>query len=352
MQEIVALCLRSRVLVLAFVAVIAVIGARNMLSLPIDAVPDITNVQVQVLTQSPALGPVDVERMITFPVESSMSGLPGVTQIRSVSRFGLSAVTVVFDEGTDLLRARQLVFERLAQARDRLPPGVSPDLGPMSTGLGEIYQFEVRSDRMCAPGEADTDRCHTAMELRSLLDWFIAYELRAVPGVVEVNAFGGELKTYEVEVMPERLRAAGVSLHELFEALERNNATAGGGYLTRAGEQLVVRGEGRIQSLDEIGDVLVGTRAEGVPLRVRDVARVHLAPMIRQGAVTRDGRGEAVTGIVMMLVGANGRTVVEAVKDRVRRLGPSLPPGVRIEAFYDRSELVNRTIRTVAKNLA
>ena len=352
MKQIVELCLRWRVLVLAFVVLVAVVGVRNMLALPIDAVPDITNVQVQVLTQSPALGPVDVERMITFPVESSMSGLPGVTQIRSVSRFGLSAVTVVFDEGTDLLRARQLVFERLAQARDRLPPGVSPDLGPMSTGLGEIYQFEVRSDRMCAPGEADTDRCHTAMELRSLLDWFIAYELRAVPGVVEVNAFGGELKTYEVEVMPERLRAAGVSLHELFEALERNNATAGGGYLTRAGEQLVVRGEGRIQSLDEIGDVLVGTRAEGVPLRVRDVARVHLAPMIRQGAVTRDGRGEAVTGIVMMLVGANGRTVVEAVKDRVRRLGPSLPPGVRIEAFYDRSELVNRTIRTVAKNLA
>jgi heavy metal efflux system protein len=352
MKEVVALCLRWRVLVLAFVLLVAVIGVRNMLALPIDAVPDITNVQVQVLTKAPALGPVDVERMISFPVESSMSGLPGVTEIRSVSRFGVSAVTVVFEEGTDLLRARQLVFERLAQARDRLPPGSSPDLGPMSTGLGEIYQFEVRSDRMCAPGQPDTERCHTPMELRSLLDWFIAFELRSVPGVVEVNAMGGELKTYEVEVLPERLRAAGLSLNELFEALERNNATAGGGYLTRSGEQLLVRGEGRIQSLDEIGDVLIKTRAEGVPLRVRDVARVHFAPVIRQGAATRDGRGEVVTGTVMMLVGANGRTVVGDVKAKVRQIAPSLPAGVRIDAFYDRAELVNRTIRTVAKNLA
>lgn len=352
MRAIVALCLRSRVLVFAFVALVAVLGARNMLSLPIDAVPDVTNVQVQVLTRAPALGPVDVERMITFPVESSMSGMPGVTQIRSISRFGISAVTVVFEEGTDLLRARQLVFERLAQARDRLPPGISPDLGPMSTGLGEIFQFEVRTDRPCAPGEADTDRCHTPMELRSLLDWFIAFELRAVPGVVEVNAIGGALKTYEVEVLPERLRAAGLSLNELFTALERNNATAGGGYLVRSGEQLLVRGEGRIQSLDEVGDVLIRTRAEGVPLRVRDVARVHIAPMIRQGAATRDGRGEAVTGTVMMMVGANGRAVVEDVKARVRQITPSLPAGVRIDVFYDRAELVNRTIHTVAKNLA
>ncbi len=352
MKWIVDFCLRWRLLVFAFVAVVAVIGVRNMLSLPIDAVPDITNVQVQVLTKAPALGPIDVERMITFPIESSMSGLPGVTQIRSVSRFGLSAVTVVFEEGTDLLRARQLVFERLAQARDRLPPSVSPDLGPMSTGLGEIFQFEVRSDRMCARGQPDTERCHTPMELRSLLDWFIAFELRAVPGVVEVNAMGGELKTYEVEVLPERLRAVGVSLNDLFEALERNNATAGGGYLTRSGEQLLVRGEGRIQSLDEVGDVLITTRAEGVPLRVRDVARVHLAPMIRQGAATRDGRGEAVTGTVMMLVGANGREVVENVKARVHQVSPSLPEGVRIDVFYDRAELVNRTIHTVAKNLA
>jgi hypothetical protein len=319
MKKILEFCLQWRVLVFAFVVLVTLVGVRSALALPIDAVPDITNVQVQVLTQAPSLGPVDVEQRITFPVESAMSGLPGLTEVRSVSRFGLSAVTVVFEEDMDLLRARQLISERLIQARERLPPGVSPELGPLSTGLGEIFQFEVRSDRMCAPGQPDTEACHTPMELRSTLDWFVAFQLRSVPGVVEVNSFGGELKTYEVEVLPDRLRALGVSLNDLFEALERNNGTAGGGYLVRAGEQLLVRGEGRIQSLDEIGDVLIETRADGVPVRVRDVARVHFAPLIRQGAVTRDGRGEVVTGIVMMLVGANGREVVEDVKARIQR---------------------------------
>lgn len=352
MKRLLEFCLQWRPLVFAFVLIVSAVGVRSALQLPIDAVPDITNVQVQVLTNVPALGPVDVERTITFPVESSVSGLPGVTQIRSVSRFGLSAVTIVFEEDTDLLRARQLISERLTQARERMPPGVSPELGPLSTGLGEIFQFEVRADRMCGADEPDTEQCFTPMELRTTLDWFIAYELRAVPGVVEVNAFGGELKTYEIEVLPDRLRALEVSLNQLFEAVEANNATAGGGYLLRSGEQLLVRGEGRIQSIDEIGDVLIETRAEGVPVRVRDVARVHLAPMIRQGAVTRDGRGEVVTGIVMMLVGANGREVVENVKAKISQLSSSLPPGVRIEPFYDRADLVNRTIRTVAKNLA
>jgi cobalt-zinc-cadmium resistance protein CzcA len=351
MKKVLELCLRWRLLVLALVMIVTVVGVRSARDLPIDAVPDITNVQVQVLTNVPALGPVDVERNITFPIESSMSGLPGVEQIRSVSRFGLSAVTIVFEEGTDLLRARQLISERLTQARERLPVDASPALGPLSTGLGEVYQFELRAETRCSAGEVDTEQCYTAMELRSVLDWFVAYELRSVPGVVEVNSFGGELKTYEVEVLPDRLRALEVSLNELFEALESNNATAGGGYLVRSGEQLLVRGEGRIQSLDEIGDVLIETRQDGVPVRVRDVARVRLAPLIRQGAVTRDGRGEVVTGIVMMLVGANGREVVKDVKAKIAGIEPSLPPGVRIEAFYDRSDLVNRTIRTVATNL-
>ncbi|MCK6550420.1 CusA/CzcA family heavy metal efflux RND transporter [Myxococcota bacterium] len=352
MKKLLELCLRWRLLVFTFVALVAALGIESATKLPIDAVPDVTNVQVQVLTNAPALGPIDVERTITFPVESAMSGLPGVEQIRSVSRFGLSAVTVVFEEGTDLLRARQLVSERLGGARDELPAGVAPELGPLSSGLGEILQFELATDRPCAPGAPDTEACHSAMELRSILDWFLAFELRSVPGVVEVNAFGGELKTYEVEVLPERLRALEVSLNQLFDALQRNNATAGGGYLVRSGEQLVVRGEGRIQSLDEIGDVLIETREDGVPVRVRDVARVHLAPLLRQGAVTRDGRGEIVTGIVMMLVGANGREVVERVSSKLETLRSALPEGVRIDVFYDRAQLVNRTIRTVATNLA
>jgi len=270
MKKLLELCLKWRLLVFAFVVIVAAVGVRSAQQLPIDAVPDITNVQVQVLTNVPALGPVDVERTITFPVESSMSGLPGVEEIRSVSRFGLSAVTIVFEEGTDLLRARQLISERLVQARERLPTGASPELGPLSSGLGEIFQFEVRADNMCATGQPDTEQCYTPMELRSVLDWFVAYELRSVPGVVEVNSFGGELKTYEVEVLPDRLRALDVSLNDLFEAIERNNATAGGGYLVRSGEQLLVRGEGRIQSLDEIGDVLIETREDGVPVRVRE----------------------------------------------------------------------------------
>ena len=352
MKKLLEICLKWRLLVFAFVIIVTTVGVRSATQLPIDAVPDITNVQVQVLTNVPALGPVDVERTITFPIESAMSGLPDIEEIRSVSRFGLSAVTVVFKEGTDLLRARQLISERLVQARERLPQGASPELGPLSSGLGEIFQFEVRAERMCEVGAPDTDECYTPMELRSLLDWFIAYELRSVPGVVEVNSFGGELKTYEIEVLPSRLRALRVSLNDLFEAVERNNATAGGGYLVRSGEQLLVRGEGRIQSLEEIGDVLIETREDGVPVRVRDVARVHLAPLIRQGAVTRDGRGEVVTGIVMMLIGANGREVVEDVKAKIEQIGGSLPPGVRIEAFYDRAELVDRTIKTVATNLA
>jgi cobalt-zinc-cadmium resistance protein CzcA len=352
MKKLIELCLQWRLLVFAFVLIVAAVGVRSAGQLPIDAVPDITNVQVQVLTNAPSLGPIDVERTITFPVESSMSGLPGVEEIRSVSRFGLSAVTVVFEEGTDLLRARQLISERLTQAREDLPGEASPELGPLSTGLGEIFQFELHADNPCAEGQPDTDQCYTPMELRTVLDWFVSYELRSVPGVVEVNSFGGELKTYEVEVLPERLRALEVSLNELFEALERNNATAGGGYLVRSGEQLLVRGEGRIQSLDEIADVLIETRDDGVPVRVRDVARVHLAPLIRQGAVTRDGRGEVVTGIVMMLVGANGREVVEDVKAKLASIEHSLPAGVKIDPFYDRAELVNRTIHTVAKNLA
>lgn len=351
MRKLLELSLHWRLLVVAFVSIVAAVGARSALELPIDAVPDITNVQVQVLTKAPALGPIDVERSITFPVESSMSGLPGVTQIRSVSRFGLSAVTIVFEEDMELLRARQLVSERLIQAKERMPAAASPELGPLSTGLGEIFQFEIRADNMCNAGQPDTDQCYTPMELRSVLDWFVAFQLRAVPGVVEVNSFGGELKTYEVEVLPDRLRALDVSLNGLFESLERNNATAGGGYLVRSGEQLLVRGEGRIQSLDEIGDVLIETREDGVPVRVRDVARVHLAPLIRQGAVTRDGRGEVVTGIVMMLVGANGRQVVHDVKAKIAQIAPSLPAGVRIDVFYDRADLVNRTIQTVARNL-
>ncbi|MFW6197608.1 MAG: efflux RND transporter permease subunit [Myxococcota bacterium] len=351
-ERIVDFSVRNRYLVIFGVLLVGSLGVRSLEDLPIDAVPDVTNVQVQVLTDAPALGPLEVEQFITFPVEAVMSGLPQLEEVRSVSRFGLSAVTIVFEEGTDIYFARQLVGERLAEARQAIPEAYgTPQMGPVSTGLGEIYQFEVKGEPRCGDGEPDTDACYTAMELREILDWYVAYQLRSVPGIVEVNSFGGELKTYEVRVKPDRLVSYDVGLDRVFQALERNNRNEGGGYLVHAGEQRLIRGEGLVESLDDLRDIVVATREGGTPVRIRDVADVHLAPKIRQGAVTRDGRGEAVTGVAMMLLGENSREVAQAVDDRVGEIQSTLPPGVTIDTFYDRTDLVDRTIRTVATNL-
>ncbi len=351
-NAIVNMSLRHRLVVVFFVFLVGVLGLRAMDELPIDAVPDVTNVQVQVLTNAPALGPLEVERFVTFPVETVMSGLPGVEELRSVSRFGLSAVTIVFEEGTDILRARQLVEERLSAARDAIPQGYGePEMGPISSGLGEIYQFEVRGDPSCAPEGPDTDDCWTAMELRTLLEWQIAFQLRSVPGVVEVNTFGGELKTYEVQVDPDRLMALDIGLDRVFDALRQNNGNAGGAYIEHAGEQRLIRGVALIESVADIESVVVVTRDHGTPILVGDIAQVQIAPMVRQGAVTRDGRGEVVTGIVMMLLGENSNEVARAVDDRIDEIRPYLPDGVTIDTYYDRTELVDRTIKTVAKNL-
>lgn len=343
--------LNNRVLVLVLGLLLIAVGVESMLRLPIDAVPDVTNVQVQVLTKAPALAPLEVERLITFPVESSMAGIPDLEEVRSVSKFGLSAVTIVFEEGTDIYRARQLVQERLSEAREAIPESYgSPEMGPIATGLGEIFQFEVRGEPACPPGE-DSPDCYSPMELRTVLDWFIAYQLKSVPGVVEVNTFGGELQTFEVTVDPAALQSYALPLKQLFESLESSNRNVGGAYLVREQEQVVIRGEGLLTSLEDIGEVVVRTSESGVPLRVRDIAEVRLAPMVRQGVVTRDGRGEAVLGIVMMLMGENSRDVVDRVKDKVATLQGSLPPGVTIDVFYDRTDLVRRTIRTVETNL-
>jgi len=352
MKTFVPFCIQHRFLVIFGVLLIGALGVRAAQQLPIDAVPDVTNVQVQVLTTAPALGPIEVEQYITVPVETVMSGLPRVEQVRSLSRFGLSAVTIVFEEGTDIYFARQLVSERLADAREAIPEGYgSPELGPISSGLGEIYQFEVRGEPMCEAGQPDTPDCYTLMELRTILDWYVSYQLRPLPGVVEVNAFGGELKAYEVQVDPDRLNALNLSLDDVFEALEDNNANAGGGYMVRSGEQRVVRGEGLITSLDDIRGVRVATGVDGTAIFVRDVATVSFAPMVRHGAATRDGRGEVVTGVVMMLLGANSGEVSDRVRARIDELATGLPEGVTIETYYDRSELVDRTVRTVAVNL-
>jgi cobalt-zinc-cadmium resistance protein CzcA len=352
-RRIVDFSLDNRLLVLVLWLLVAALGVRSLLRLPIDAVPDVTNVQVQVLTNVPGLAPEEVERFVTFPVETSMSGLPRIEEIRSVSKFGLSVVTVVFEEGADIYWARQLVGERLTEAREQIPEGYGePEMGPISTGLGEIYQFEVRGEPMCEqPGE-DTAACWTLMELRTILDWYVNYQLRSVPGIVEVNSFGGELKTFQVTLDPDALVAHGLSVGDVLAALRANNRNVGGGYIAHHGEQYLVRGEGLLGDLEAIGDVVLGSSADGTPVYVRNVGTLELAPMIRQGAVTRDARGEAVTGIVMMLMGANSRVVVDRVKEKIAEIERTLPEGVTIDPYYDRTDLVRRTIKTVAKNLS
>lgn len=332
--------LDNRLIVIIGWLLIVALGLDSLRKLPIDAVPDVTNVQVQVLTNSPGLAPQEVESFITFPVETAMSGLPRIEQVRSVSKFGLSVVTVVFEEGTDIYWARQLVGERLTEARDSIPDQYGdPSMGPISSGLGEIYQFEVKGDG------------YTPMELRDLLDWNVGYQLRSVPGVVEVNSFGGELQTYQATLDPRKLVSYGISLGTVFEALERNNRNVGGGYIVHADEQYLVRGEGLIEKLEDLAKVVVAKDELGTPVYLENLGTVEFAPMIRQGAVTRDGEGEAVVGIVMMLMGANSREVAANVHERVQEIQKTLPEGVTIDTFYNRTELVQRTIRTVAKNL-
>jgi cobalt-zinc-cadmium resistance protein CzcA len=351
-ERLIDFSIRNRALVILGVLLVGAVGLRAAQQLPIDAVPDVTNVQVQVMTTAPALGPLEVEKFITFPVETVMSGLPRLAEVRSLSKFGLSSVTIVFEEGTDIYFARQLVAERLAEAREAIPDGYgNPTMGPISTGLGEIYQFTVQGDPMCAPATPDTDDCYTPMELRTVLDWYIAYQLRSVPGVVEVNTFGGELKTYEVQLDPARLTSLDIPLGDVFEALERNNANAGGAYIQRSGEQLLIRGEGLIAGLDDIRRIVVSNRHEGTPITINEIADVANAPMVRQGAATHAGKGETVVGIAMMLMGANAREVSRDVGAKLEEIRPTLPDGVTVETFYDRTDLIDRTIRTVATNL-
>jgi len=344
LDRIVAASLRNRLLALIGLLLLIVVGLRAMLSLPIDAVPDVTNVQVQILTNAPALGPLEIERFITTPVEQGMGGLPHLEELRSLSRFGLSSVTVVFEEGTDIWWARQAVGERIAEVRGEIPEGYGePEMGPVSTGLGEIFQFEVRGPE---------DGSLSLMDLRDILEWQIAPRLRAVPGVVEVNAFGGELRTFEVQVTPESLAAHNLTLSDVFEALEKNNVNVGGGYIEKGREQMLVRGVALLDTVERIAAVVVDSTHEGVPITLKDLGDVTNAPMLRQGAVTRNGRGEIVSGIAMMLLDANSRVVSASLAEEVADIAKTLPPGVTLEVFYNRTELVDRTITTVAENLA
>jgi cobalt-zinc-cadmium resistance protein CzcA len=342
MRSVISFVLKQRLLVLGLTAMLVGVGVWSALRLPIDAVPDVTNVQVQINTNAAALPPTEVERQVTLPVELAMFGLPNLEEIRSISKFGLSQVTVVFEEGTDIYFARQQVQERLQQAREEIPEGYgTPEMGPISSGLGEVFQYSI---------EADSGAGVDATELRTLQDWLVAPQLRAVKGVAEVNAFGGFEKQYQVLVRPDALVRYDLTLQRVLDAIASNNQNAGGGYITKGAEQLVIRGVGQVQDLDQIRSIVVSSRG-GTPVLVSDIADVVIGSTIRQGAVTKDGTGEVVTGIVMMRKGENSRTVVQSVKERFAVAASSLPPGVRLVPFYDRAELVNRTIKTVEKNL-
>jgi cobalt-zinc-cadmium resistance protein CzcA len=327
----IVLCVWAAVLVTALIA-----GAK----MSIDAVPDVTNTQVSVLTSAPGLSPVEVEKYLTFPVETAMNGIPGVIEIRSVSRTAVSAVTVIFKDGTDTWFARQMVSERLKLAENDIPPGYGrPELGPVSTGLGEIYEFYLAS------------KTHTPMELRTLLDWEVAFKLRAVPGVVEVNGMGGEVKQYQVVVDANRLAAYRLALGDIETILERNNAAIGGGYIEKNRESFVIRGDAQYQTLEDIENSVITSDQDGTPVLIKNVAQVKIGAALRFGAVTKHGEGEIVAGTVMMLTGANSREVVTDVRARLAEIQKDLPPGVEIRSYYDRAEFINRMLRTVAINL-
>ena len=346
LERLIRFAIAHRWLMLALTLALVALGAWSFTKLPIDATPDITNVQVQVNTAAPGYSPLEAEQRITWPVETAMAGIPGLDYSRSISRYGLSQVTVAFKDGTDLYFARQQVAERLQQVKSQLPAGIEPEMGPIATGLGEIFMYTVEAK----PGARKPDGTPwTSTDLRTLQDWVIRPQLRNVTGVTEVNTIGGYARQIHITPDPARLRTLGFTLHDVVQAVAANNQNMGAGYIERSGQQFLVRVPGQVNGLDEIRDIILDRR-EGVPIRVRDVAGVGEGPELRTGAATQNGE-EVVLGTVFMLVGSNSRTVAQASATKLEEANKSLPKGVKAHAVYDRTALVDRTIRTVAKNL-
>jgi len=339
LATLIGFCLRNRLLVCVLAGVLIIVGGRSLLRLPVDAFPDTTPVQVQINVSVPSLNPQEAEQQVTLPVELAISGLPGLQNVRSISKFGLSQVVATFDDDTSIYLARQLVTERLQSIE--LPDGIDhPELGPISTGLGEVFHYVVRSDN---PNR-------TLAELRELHDWVVKPQLRQVRGVAEVNSWGGLEKQYHVVAEPDRLVKHGLTLEELIEALESNNQNVGGGQVVRGGESLLVHGIGLTTNIGEIGDIVI-TAHDGVPVRVRDVATVRIGHEIRRGAVSANGQGEMVLGLGFMLMGENSAVVAHALKEKLVLVQETLPEDIIVETFYDRTELVDQVIRTVEHNL-
>ncbi len=339
LNNIIDFSLRQKFVALSLVVLMAFGGIFVLQDIPINSQPDVTPVQVLVITKAGRYSPYDVERLVSYPIETAMNGLPDIKEVRSISHFGLSAVTVEFEEGTDIYFARQLVSQRVQSIADELPEGVSsPQLGPISTALGEIVQYVVHGPN------------YSLTELRTIQDWLIAPQLKTVKGVTEINSFGGFVKQYEVVVDPDRLRNFGLGLKDLTDAIENNNSVSGGNFLEHNREQYIIRGFGQISTARNIEDIII-KHLESRPIYVKDVAEVTIGKQLRQGAVTQDGKGEIVTGIVMMLRGGNGREVIADIDVKIDEVNKSLPEGVTIEKFYDQSDLVDRTTDTIITNL-
>jgi cobalt-zinc-cadmium resistance protein CzcA len=344
LEKIIQYSIHHKLIVLLFTLGVIGFGTYSLFNIPIGAVPDITNNQVQVITTSRNLATQDVEKFLTYPVELEMANLPGVLEIRSVSKFGLSVVTIVFEDNMGTYLPRQLIAEKLKSAEEKIPASFGkPFMGPISTGLGEIYQYTLEV-------EDNYKDQYSIMELRTIQDWLVKRQLSGIPGVVEVNTWGGHLKQYEVAVNPERLRSLNLSISEVFTAIEKNNSVAGGGYIEKTNETFFIRGEGLVSSLEDIENILVESR-DGTPILVKNVAKVGFGKANRFGAITGNGEGEKVLGQIMMLKDANSKAVIEAVKKRVSEIESSLPKGIYINGFLERSELIGKTTFTIAENL-
>jgi len=346
LDQILRFAINQRWVILLAVLGMAALGIYNYQRLPIDAVPDITNVQVQINTEASGYSPLEAEQRITFPIETAMAGLPDLEQTRSLSRYGLSQVTVIFKDGTDIYFARQLVNERIQEVREQLPPGVEPAMGPVATGLGEIFMWTVEPMEDARKPDGSE---YTSMDLRTIQDWIVRPQLRNIPGVTEINTIGGYIKQFHVTPDPAKLIAYGLSFRDVLEALANNNANVGAGYIEKSGEQYLIRVPGQVTNEEEIRDIVIRTESD-VPIRIRDVAEVMLGKELRTGAATENGR-EVVLGTVFMLIGENSRTVSQRVAAKLEEVNRTLPPGITAKTVYDRTALVERTINTVATNL-
>ena len=345
LSKIIEFSIKNKLIIGLFVLGLIAYGSYEVKKLPIDAVPDITNNQVQVITVAPALGAPDVERLITFPIEQVNNNIPGLIELRSFSRFGLSVVTIVFDEKTDIYWARQQVTERLQQAQEQIPKGFgTPVLAPVTTGLGEVYQYTVRPKK-------GYENKYDAMELRTIQDWIVRRQLLGVKGVAEVSSFGGLLKQYEIAVVPEKLMAYGITINDVFNALEKNNQNTGGSYIEKGPTILFIRSEGLVGTMEDIQNIVVKNLPNGMPLLIRDVGEVRLGNAPRYGAMTYNGEQEVSGAVVMMLKGANSNVVIKDIKAQIEKIQKSLPEGVVIEPFLDRTKMVNNAISTVTTNL-